>query len=49
MNDTSTAYGASMLINFGGDNGLNDNFAVTPYFRIYFLESEDYGGYGFFA
>ena len=49
MNDTSTAYGVSMLINFGEDNELNDNFAVTPYFRIYFLESEDYGGYGFFA
>jgi hypothetical protein len=49
MNDTSTAYGVSMLINFGGDNYLNDNFAVTPYFRIYFLESEDYGGYGLFA
>jgi hypothetical protein len=49
MNDTSTAYGVSMLINFGDDNDLNDNFAVTPYFRIYFLESEDYGGYGFFA
>tara|TARA_B110001450_G_scaffold123411_1_gene116249 strand:+ start:435 stop:1037 length:603 start_codon:yes stop_codon:yes gene_type:complete len=49
MNDTSTAYGVSMLINFGDDNGLNDNFAMTPYYRIYFLESEDYGGYGFFA
>ena len=47
MNDISTAYGVSMLINFGDD--INDNFAVTPYFRIYFLESEDYGGYGFFA
>jgi len=47
MNDTSTAYGVSMLINFGDD--MNDNFAVTPYYRIYFLESEDYGGYGFFA
>ena len=49
MNDTSTAYGVSMLINFGDDNLINDNFAVTPYFRVYFLESEDYGGYGFFA
>ena len=46
-NDTSTAYGVSMLINFG--DVISDNFAVTPYFRIYFLESEDYGGYGFFA
>ena len=48
MNNTSTAYGATMLINLG-DSDLNDNFAVTPYFRVYFLESEDYGGYGFFA
>ena len=48
MNNTSTAYGATMLINVG-DSELNDNFAVTPYFRVYFLESEDYGGYGFFA
>ena len=48
MNNTSTAYGATMLIHVG-DSELNDNFAVTPYFRVYFLESEDYGGYGFFA
>ena len=48
MNNTSTAYGATMLIKIG-DSELNDNFAVTPYFRVYFLESEDYGGYGFFA
>ena len=48
MNDTSTAYGLTMLINLG-DSALNDNFALTPYFRLYFLESEDYGGYGFFA
>jgi len=48
MNNTSNAYGATMLIKIG-DSGLNDNFAVTPYFRVYFLESEDYGGYGFFA
>ena len=48
MNDTSTAYGLTMLINLG-DTDLNDSFALTPYFRLYFLESEDYGGYGFFA
>jgi hypothetical protein len=48
MNDTSTAYGLTMLINLG-DSDLNDSFALTPYFRLYFLQSEDYGGYGFFA
>ena len=47
MNDTSTALGLTMLINFG--DMLEEDFALTPYFRLYFLESEDYGGYGFFA
>ena len=47
MNDTSTALGVTTLINFG--DVLVEDFALTPYFRLYFLESEDYGGYGFFA
>jgi hypothetical protein len=47
MNDTSTAIGLTTLINFG--DMLEEDFALTPYFRLYFLESEDYGGYGFFA
>ena len=47
MNDTSTALGVTTLINFG--DVLVEDFALTPYFRLYFLESEEYGGYGFFA
>ena len=49
--NSSTAYGATMFINFDTDLGSewNDKFAITPYYRFYFLESQDYGGYGLFA
>ena len=49
--DSSTAFGATMFINFNGELGdeWNDKFAITPYYRFYFLESQDYGGYGIFA
>jgi len=49
--NSSTAYGATMFINFDTDLGSewNDKFAITPYYRFYFLESQDYGGYGVFA
>ena len=49
--NSSTAFGATMFINFNGELGdeWNDKFAITPYYRFYFLESQDYGGYGVFA
>ena len=49
--NSSTAYGATMFINFDTDLGSewNDKFAITTYYRFYFLESQDYGGYGVFA
>ena len=49
--NSSTASGATMFINFDTDLGSewNDKFAITPYYRFYFLESQDYGGYGVFA
>ena len=49
--NSSTAYGATMFINFDTDLGSEwtDKFAITPYYRFYFLESQDYGGYGVFA
>ena len=49
-NDSSTAFGTTLFLNLGGeDSDWNDNLAITPYFRFYFLQSEDYGGYGIFA
>ena len=49
--NSSTAFGATIFINFNGELGdeWNDKFAITPYNRFYFLESQDYGGYGVFA
>ena len=49
--NSSTAFCATMFINFNGDigNDWNDKFTITPYYRFYFLESQDYGGYGVFA
>jgi len=50
INDSSTAFGTTLFINLGGDDSdWNDNLAITPYYRFYFLQSEDYGGYGVFA
>ena len=50
INDSSTAFGTTLFINLGGeDSDWNDNLAITPNYRFYFLQSEDYGGYGVFA
>ena len=50
INNSSTAFGTTLFINLGGeDSDWNDNLAITPYYRFYFLESQDYGGYGIFA
>jgi len=46
INDSSTAFGTTLFINLGGeDSDWNDNLAITPYYRFYFLQSEDYGGF----
>ena len=51
--DSSSGYGATLFLNIGGEDTIgevyNDKFALTPYYRFYFLQSEDYGGYGIFA
>jgi hypothetical protein len=50
VNNSSTAFGTTLFLNLGGeDSNWNDNLAITPYYRFYFLQSEDYGGYGIFA
>ena len=50
INNSSTAFGSTLFLNLGGqDSDWNDNLAITPYYRFYFLQSEDYGGYGVFA
>jgi hypothetical protein len=51
--DSSSGYGATLFLNIGGEDTIgevyNDKFALTPYYRFYFLQSKDFGGYGIFA
>jgi len=53
INNSSSGFGTTLLLNLGGDDTsvdlIRDKFALTPYYRFYFLQSEDFGGYGIFA
>lgn len=42
-------YGISVFANFRKENSYYEKFAVTPFFRFYFFNKEDYGAKGFFA
>ena len=52
-NNSSSGFGATLFLNLGGKDTIgdeySDKFALTPYYRFYFLQSEDFGGYGIFA
>ena len=43
--------GAGLSVNFtlDADDGIDQNFAITPYYRQYFFNKKDYGARGFFA
>ncbi len=45
----SMSYGLSVFFNFKEQGGYTENFAVTPFFRFYFLNKEDFGSKGFFV
>ena len=47
--DESNGYGVSLFANFGDDDTTYQNFAVTPYYRFYFLNRKDYGANGLFV
>lgn len=49
VNNSSMGYGVSLLLNFNKDDGYYDKFAITPFFRMYFFNKQDYGAKGFFA
>ncbi len=46
--NSSSSIGANVVANLSEDEFLHD-FAFTPYFRMYFTESREYGTKGFFA
>ena len=45
----SNGYGVSIFANFGDDDTTYQNFAITPYYRFYFLNRKDYGASGLFV
>jgi|TARA_B110000467_G_C18234829_1_gene430908 hypothetical protein len=53
-NNSYSGFGSTLFLNLGGGedsvgSNYSDKFILTPYYRFYFLESEDFGGYGIFA
>ena len=52
INNSSSGFGTTLFLNLANsDTNIewNDKFALTPFYRFYFLKSEDLGGYGIFA
>jgi len=50
VSDTDYGYGASLFLNFrDSDDGYYEKFAITPFFRFYFFNKEDFGAKGLFA
>ena len=47
--DESNGYGVSLFANFGDDDTTYQNFALTPYYRLYFLNRKDFGASGMFV
>ena len=47
--DESNGYGISLFANFGDDETTYQEFALTPYYRFYFLNREDFGASGMFV
>ncbi len=43
-----SGFGTTLFINLGEDS-WNDKFVLTPYYRFYFLQKKDFGGYGIFV
>ena len=49
-NNSNSGFGATLFINLDDGNSLvDDPIILTPYYRFYFLQTEDFGGNGIFA
>lgn len=42
-------YGSSILVNLSESSNYPENFSITPFARIYFQETKEYGAKGFFV
>lgn len=48
VKNENSGYGVSILANLGNDS-YNENFSITPFYRMYFFNKQDYGAKGFFV
>lgn len=48
LNSNKSSFGVSLFINASSDADYHESFAVTPFYRFYFLSKEDYGAKGYF-
>ena len=50
-NNSNSGFGATLFINMSKDDDIldYDPIILTPYYRFYFLQTEDFGGNGIFA
>lgn len=46
VSNASSGYGVGLLLNFGDTDYTSQDFAITPYYRFYFLNRQDYGAKG---
>ena len=46
---SASGLGASLLLNFWGDNYGSQKFALSPFYRFYFFDQKDYGARGLFV
>ena len=49
VKNPNSGYGVSLLINLEGDSDYEEDLSVTPFYRMYFFNKEDYGAKGFFV
>jgi hypothetical protein len=47
VKNENSGYGVSILANLGSD--FNEDFSITPFYRMYFFNKQDYGAKGFFV
>jgi hypothetical protein len=47
VKNENSGYGVSILANLGSD--YNEDFSITPFYRMYFFTKQDYGANGFFV
>ena len=49
VKNKNSGLGISMLVNLDSNNDYPEDFSITPFYRMYFVNRRDYGANGFFV